>query len=82
MDRDTPIQNIAFFGEAEAGPRSTRGPAKLLRQEHDNCCWRMTGDPDFAAKSTQASVEGYLVMKRVLMRSRANCSGKACTQRS
>ena len=41
MDRDTPIQNIAFFGEAEAGPRSTRGPAKLLRQEHDNCCWRM-----------------------------------------
>ena len=39
MDRDTPIQNIAFFGEA--GACSTRGPAKLLRQEHDNCCWRM-----------------------------------------
>ena len=42
MDRDTPIQNIAFLGGAEAGPRSTRRPAKLLRQEHENGCRRMS----------------------------------------
>src|SRR5208283_504792 len=32
------------------------------------------GDPDLAAKCTQAGVDRYLVMKRVVMRSRANCS--------
>ena len=37
---------------------------------------RMLRDHKFRpAKSTQASVEGYLVMKRVVMRSRANRSG-------
>src|SRR5271165_656230 len=65
MDRDTPYPKYSFLWGVEAGPRSTRRPAKLLRQEHDNGCRRMSsrssvckqdkrvGDPQNIAKESR-----------------------------